>query len=85
MNFIQTTLFSAVRTYLVQLKAGMAYPLSFACFRSLTTSSPVITPTGTSQGVTILFWMMDVLLLEDPNNIMRNYGRNAVHAWLAVM
>ena len=39
--------------YLVQLKAGIAYALSLAWFKSLVTSSPVITPTGTSQGVTI--------------------------------
>jgi hypothetical protein len=53
----------------VQLKAGMAYPFSFACLRSLTTSSPVITPTGTSQGVTII---LDdgLLFLEDTNNII---------------
>lgn len=41
-------------THLVQLKAGMAYPLSFACFNSFITSSPVMTPGGTSHFVTIL-------------------------------
>jgi hypothetical protein len=47
----------------------MAYPFSFACLRSLTTSSPVITPTGTSQGVTII---LDdgLLFLEDTNYFM---------------
>ena len=52
----------------MQLKAGMAYPFSFACLRSLTTSSPVITPTGTSQGVTII--LDDGLLLLEDTNIM---------------
>jgi hypothetical protein len=34
-------------TYVVQLKAGMAYPLSLACFKSLSRLSPQTTPGGT--------------------------------------
>ena len=35
------------RTYLVQFTAGIAYPLSRACSKSLTRLSPVTTPGGT--------------------------------------
>ena len=55
-------------TYVVQLKARI---LSLACFRSLRRLSPVTTPGGTSQAVTmvVVCWIWCV------SNWRKNYGK----------